>query len=248
MDFKDKLKQLRKDSGLSQQALADGIHISRSAIAKWENGLGLPSQDAMEALNRYFDLPADYFESGGQEPAAERSGDCADSGFAWSGLWNRFCNRYTIVSGCLLLLFGLFCLLTQWKMITLPMDGVSVEWIYMLSDGRYVYKLEDVSEDVYCSQWKFIYTDEGCVYQIPRRSVIELGRKEQPNQLLCEMMGDPNENNAAHDVLGLPHITKWYIGKPGDAVLIYEEGMDIAPAPEKLLIRWGYKDMEEPAR
>lgn len=38
MEFKDKLKKLRTEKGISQQALADAIHISRSAVAKWENG------------------------------------------------------------------------------------------------------------------------------------------------------------------------------------------------------------------
>lgn len=34
MEFKDKLKQLRNEKGISQQVLADAIHISRSAVAK----------------------------------------------------------------------------------------------------------------------------------------------------------------------------------------------------------------------
>jgi len=42
MEFKDRIRELRLERGLSQQALADAIYISRSAIAKWENGLGLP--------------------------------------------------------------------------------------------------------------------------------------------------------------------------------------------------------------
>ena len=61
MEFKDKLKGLRKEKGLSQQALADSIFISRSAVAKWENGLGLPSQDSMTALINYFGVPKEYF-------------------------------------------------------------------------------------------------------------------------------------------------------------------------------------------
>lgn len=241
MEFKDKLKALRNDRKLSQQALADAIHISRSAIAKWENGLGLPSQDALEALVSFFGIPTDYFDAVGNEPTT----DCVclsneDSDSRISKIWSRFCNRYTIVSGCLLLLFGLFCILTQWKFVTLPMNGVSVEWIYLLPDGRYIYKLEGVPEDVYCSEWKFIYTEDGCSYKIPKRSIIELNFGTQPNQLRCDHLMDPAENNAAHKELGLPQITKWYLGKPGDAILIYEEGMDILPAPEELLKRWGY--------
>ncbi len=61
MEFKDKLKRLRRERSLSQQALADAIFISRSAVAKWENGLGLPSADSLQALANYFDVSPDYF-------------------------------------------------------------------------------------------------------------------------------------------------------------------------------------------
>jgi len=61
MEFKEKLKNLRKEKGLSQQALADSIFISRSAVAKWENGLGLPSEESMNALLNFFDVPREYF-------------------------------------------------------------------------------------------------------------------------------------------------------------------------------------------
>lgn len=66
MEFKDKLKQLRQEKGLSQQALADAIHISRSAVAKWENGLGFPSEDSVEALTAYFHVEENYFRT--EEP------------------------------------------------------------------------------------------------------------------------------------------------------------------------------------
>ncbi len=54
MEFKDLLAKLRKEKGLSQEALADTIHVSRSAIAKYENGKGIPSDDILEAITNYF--------------------------------------------------------------------------------------------------------------------------------------------------------------------------------------------------
>lgn len=42
MLFADTLKKLRTDKGLSQQELADRLYVTRSAIARWENGSRLP--------------------------------------------------------------------------------------------------------------------------------------------------------------------------------------------------------------
>ena len=65
MEFKDKLKKLRTDNGLSQEALADAVHISRSAIAKYENGNGNPSQETLNALSVYFGVDVDDLKSDG---------------------------------------------------------------------------------------------------------------------------------------------------------------------------------------
>lgn len=59
MEFKDKIKFLRKEKGISQQALADAIFVSRSTVAKWENGLGLPSKESRSALEEYFGVDLD---------------------------------------------------------------------------------------------------------------------------------------------------------------------------------------------
>ncbi len=56
MELKDNLKKLRKEKGITQQELANAIFVSRSAIAKWENGLGLPSEESMQALQEYFGI------------------------------------------------------------------------------------------------------------------------------------------------------------------------------------------------
>ena len=42
MEFKDKLKELRIANNLTQEALAYKLKVSRSTIAKWEAGLGIP--------------------------------------------------------------------------------------------------------------------------------------------------------------------------------------------------------------
>ncbi len=61
MEFKDRLKKLRKEKGLSQATLASAVFVSRSAVAKWENGLGLPGKDSYEALLAYFGVDESAF-------------------------------------------------------------------------------------------------------------------------------------------------------------------------------------------
>ena len=60
MAFADKLRQLREEHGLSQAALARRIYVSRSAVAKWENGLGLPDDANLQALCGYFNVKEDW--------------------------------------------------------------------------------------------------------------------------------------------------------------------------------------------
>lgn len=50
MELKDNLKQLRAEKGLTQAQLAEMLFVSRSTVAKWENGLGLPNPESMAAL------------------------------------------------------------------------------------------------------------------------------------------------------------------------------------------------------
>lgn len=54
MELKDKLKKLRSEQNLTQTQLAEILHVSRSTVAKWENGLGLPNPDSMEALEKLY--------------------------------------------------------------------------------------------------------------------------------------------------------------------------------------------------
>lgn len=59
MEFKEKLKQLRIQKGLTQAQLAEKLFVSRSTVAKWENGLGLPNPESMATLENLFDIFAE---------------------------------------------------------------------------------------------------------------------------------------------------------------------------------------------
>lgn len=59
MNFADRLKEIRKREGLSQEELADKIGVSRQAITKWETGKGLPDIENMVILSEIFKLTLD---------------------------------------------------------------------------------------------------------------------------------------------------------------------------------------------
>ncbi len=59
MDFGQKLKDIRKNEGLSQEQLAEKIGVSRQAITKWETGKGLPDIENMIILAEIFKTTLD---------------------------------------------------------------------------------------------------------------------------------------------------------------------------------------------
>lgn len=59
MEFHEKLQALRKQKGLTQEALAASIYVSRAAISKWESGRGYPGIDSLKALAKFFSVSVD---------------------------------------------------------------------------------------------------------------------------------------------------------------------------------------------
>ena len=60
MTFGEKLQELRKARGWSQEELAGQIHVSRQALSKWESGGAVPDTENIIALSRLFGVTTDY--------------------------------------------------------------------------------------------------------------------------------------------------------------------------------------------
>ncbi len=66
MEFHEKLQELRKQKGLTQEELAQALYVSRTAVSKWESGRGYPNIDSLKAIARYFSVTVDELLSGDQ--------------------------------------------------------------------------------------------------------------------------------------------------------------------------------------
>ena len=60
MILADKIVQLRRQNGWSQEELAHRLDVSRQAVSKWESGSSIPELDKILNMSRIFHVTTDY--------------------------------------------------------------------------------------------------------------------------------------------------------------------------------------------
>ncbi len=107
MALPEKLYELRKEKGISQEQLAEEIGVSRQAISKWESAKAMPESDKLILLSEYFGVSidellrgSDYFNMHSEPLKSRKTG-------------NKAKDRV----GMLLLSAGAFCLV-YWGILT----------------------------------------------------------------------------------------------------------------------------------
>lgn len=60
MTLSDKLQILRKSNGITQEALAEKLNVSRQAVTKWESGMAYPDIMNLVQLSELFHITIDY--------------------------------------------------------------------------------------------------------------------------------------------------------------------------------------------
>ena len=60
MSFGENLQALRKRNGLTQEAFAEQLCVSRQAVGKWESGKGYPEMEKLLYLSDERDVRAKY--------------------------------------------------------------------------------------------------------------------------------------------------------------------------------------------
>lgn len=59
MEFSQKVYELRKSKGLSQEELAARLNVSRQTVSKWELGVSTPDMEKLVSLGDFFELSLD---------------------------------------------------------------------------------------------------------------------------------------------------------------------------------------------
>ncbi len=60
----EKIRELRRAKGLSQEELADKLNVSRQAVSKWETGAAVPTTETLVELADYFGVSLDFLLRG----------------------------------------------------------------------------------------------------------------------------------------------------------------------------------------
>ena len=76
MSFSEKLMDLRRKSGLSQEQLADRLGVTRQSVSKWESGTAMPELVKLISLSDIFGVSVDYLVKDYlEEPESAGGGD-----------------------------------------------------------------------------------------------------------------------------------------------------------------------------
>jgi transcriptional regulator with XRE-family HTH domain len=102
MNMADRIQNLRKTKGISQEELADQVGVSRQAVSKWESEQSMPDLDRIIAMSELFGVTTDYILKG-IEPIPPAKG----TDFTLAG-------KINFLASTAFLAIGLFAALAGW--------------------------------------------------------------------------------------------------------------------------------------
>ncbi len=98
MEIAKRIQELRKQSGMSQEELANQMHISRQAVSKWEAQASLPDLENIITLSDLFHVSTDYLLKGVEEKKDK----------------NETISEILYITSLLLIVIGLLCTWGSW--------------------------------------------------------------------------------------------------------------------------------------
>ena len=122
MTFGEKLQDLRRQAGMSQETLAERLEVSRQAVSKWERDEAMPETEKVIRIARVFDVSLDKLLL----DSDARNEKQMPQSIAYTDL-KRVVRRHGYKVGYALMIWGLvFCVLSLLMWLTLPKIGAEV--------------------------------------------------------------------------------------------------------------------------
>ena len=172
MTLGEKIRTLRKNAQLSQEALAEQLDVSRQAVSKWENDNGLPENEKLIKMAKLFHVSLDTFINDAEDIAPAASAASAEdeqlSLAAAEGYLDFRCHRCQRVGLAVLLLIaslGLTFFLSDLVMLLLMLiDIVAIAQLILVAAADNPYKELKQQSPLLSSETRHIlmtrYTDE----------------------------------------------------------------------------------------
>ena len=215
----------------------DGIcsEESRQAVAEHLESCG-------ECRRVLEEMTAPLPEPVRQEHAAEAGAVKKISGEWRKSKWVARVKGAALAAAVCLTLFGLWYGLTQWNIVPVSMERIEISNVRQLSDGRVLYRL-CVDDGYDLSRIRYSYDDAGNMFVEPVRPVFPAKRHpELSGRWDREMIHSVAEHNTVEKKHGSGvEVTKIWVGRGEDAVLLWEEGMTLPVADAEDEKLWGYE-------
>ena len=140
-----------------------------------------------------------------------------------------------------LVLFGAWLAATQLYLFPVPAEKIQITNVRQLSDGRVLYRF-CIDDDRNLRRTEFQYDEDGNMYCVPVRALITEKRWEGNSPANMELLLDMEWVNGEASFRGMGEITRVWYGRGEDAVLLWEEGMELPAASDADEAAYGYSE------
>ena len=155
--------------------------------------------------------------------------------------WKARLKGAAVAAAVCLVLVGAWIAATQLFIFPVPVEKIQITNVRQLSDGRVLYPFY-IDDDLNLRRIRFEYDEEGNKYYVPLRALITEYRWDGVTSADREMALDVAEENAWAESQEIDReVTRVWYGRGEDAILLWEEGMDLPAASEADEAAWGYE-------
>ena len=153
MNMADRILELRKKKGISQEELADKIGVSRQAVSKWESDTSYPEPEKIILLSDFFQVTTDYLLKGEEQKQQKSQTEVlifAAVGTALNAvgliiaviIWMEERSPVSVAAGLILMVFGCMIFAIGHFSSPAPQDGPgcsrsakrkTVTWFWMIN-------------------------------------------------------------------------------------------------------------------